>query len=252
MSIPALTLFSEPLPAPIHTLTVHLRTRPPRSHSPFLQSCHPPRTVLRAPGLQDRAPAGAARVAGKRQGSRAHSKLPPTQPANFWAAAWHTRRPELSRSAEPSRRGCPGGSSPGREGGRRWTSRRCPRNPPAPAHRDTCPSPGDRSLPQCHPATDRRRSDQLLRAVGRSRRCPGGDSGRRGRRPPSRWGVPPRLAAPLPQARCPENGPERLGVADLICAGWVEPRAGGVQCPRGRGQRTRRAADGSFHGPGHR
>lgn len=91
-------------------------------------------------------------MAGKRQqGSGAHSKLPPTQPANFWAAARHTRGPELSRSAEPSRRGCPGGSSPG--GREEGTSRPCPRNPPAPAHRDTCPSPGDRSLPQCHPAT---------------------------------------------------------------------------------------------------
>lgn len=182
-------------------------------------------------------------MAGKRQGSGAHSKLPPTQPANFWAAARHTRCPELSRSAEPSRRGCPGGSPPG--GREEGTSRPCPRNLPAPAHRDTCPSPGDRSLPQCHPATAGRRRDQLPRAVRRSRLCPGGDLGRRGRRPPSRWGGSLRGSQPLYLRRAALRTDQRRstwrtgsapaglsrgrvvsGVLGVVGGGRGEPRAG--------------------------
>lgn len=239
MSIPALTLFSEPLP-PTHTLTVHLRTRPPHLHEathPSLQPCHPPRTVLLAPGLRDRAPAGAARGGGQEAGEPCALKVATNTACKLLGCS----RPELSRSAEPSRRGCPGGSSPG--GREEGTSRRCPRNPPAPAHRDTCPSLGDRSLPQCHPVTDGR--NQLPRTVGRSCRCPGGDSGRRGRRPPSRWGGSLRGLQPLylrrAALRTDQRGsawrtgsaPARLnrgrvvsGVLGVVGGGRGEPRAG--------------------------
>lgn len=157
---------------------------PPRSHSRRVHNEFPPALPPSedgpaSPGACGAEPQRALRVAGKSKGTRARSKLTRTQPANFWAAARNARRPELSRSAEPSRGGCPGCNPPrGAAGG--------PASPAAPVHLYTCPTPCDRSLTPSHPATDGRAHSALPGSLW-IRRCPGGDS----------WEARPAPAIPL-------------------------------------------------------
>lgn len=176
MSIPTLTVSSEP-GRPPHSRSTFLGSRPPRlpeathgdSTRTFLQPCLPRRTVQRVPRLAGPSRSGHSGWRGKRKGTGAHSKLTRTQPANFWAAARNARRPELSRSAEPSRRGCfsppPGGESPAapQPSGARPSihlpnSRGPEHNPVPPRHR-------------------RARAHSALTGSPPSRRCPGGRLG---------------------------------------------------------------------------
>lgn len=228
------------------SLTVHPPHDPTSPKPLTLQPCHPPRTVLRVPGLRGRAPAGAARAAGTRKGTGAHSKLPPTQPANFWAAARNARRPELSRSAEPSRRGCPGCSPPG--GG---VSGR-----PAALRRGSIHTPAQLLLTGAYPVPTPPAADATASSSHQHSTNP--PLSRRGLgaarpAPAIPLGVPPPLAAhpePFYLRRAALRTDHRLGVAGPVCASGLI--LGRVSVSRGRGRPRRRAASGSFRGLGRR
>lgn len=198
-----------------------------------------------SPGACGAEPQRALRVARKKKGTRAHSKLTRSQAANFWAAARNARRPELSRSAEPSRRGCPGCNPP-------RVSPVAPQALRSPSIYTPAQLPATGALTQSHPATDRRERIQLSRAVYGSAAVPAGTwGGEAGARHPA--GVPPSLAAHpksfyLRQAAFRTQ--HRRGVEGRLCASGLS--RGRVPVSRGRGRPTRRAAGGPFRGPGHR
>lgn len=169
---------------------------PPRSHSRRVHNEFPPTPALppsRGPAGESRSLQGRAAAdtpgGGEKEGEPVrHSKLTRTQPANFWAAARNARRPERSRSAEPSRRGCPGCNPPrGVAGG--------PASPAAPVHLSTCPAPGAEPDPT-PPPTDA----SAFSSPGQSRDPPLSRRGLGAARlaPAIPLGVPPPLAAHPP------------------------------------------------------